>query len=223
MNNKQEYANLWKKDSSKLYSDGLYDWMTENINSYKNVLEIGCGAGFSTLCLLQKGHNVISVEFNDYCIEMTQRLLKENGYSDIKIIKYKISESNYMQLIEKLREKIDIVICWNPGGVDSLSEIDIKETIEDMRLQGYQNPEVGFASNFSETLIRCACIIGQILNVDTHIIDRDLDEYMNIADYINIKEYNVHNIIENKIKGMSNQNTMNIEEEIWYKSFLLKR
>ena len=61
---KKEYAKSWEKDSIIMNSNKLYDWMSSNIENYKNILEIGCGAGYSTLNLLRKGHNVTCIEFN---------------------------------------------------------------------------------------------------------------------------------------------------------------
>ena len=130
MERKEQYAKLWQMDSNELYSNNLYDWMEENISRYKNILEIGCGAGFSTLKLLEKKHNVISIEFNDHCIKMTKKLLNMNGYNNINVIKYKISESNCMNLLKKIKSKLDVVICWNPGGIEDYGKSEKKSLLK---------------------------------------------------------------------------------------------
>lgn len=195
MNIKEKYAYLWGEDSKELYSKGLYDWMAENINEYKNILEVGCGIGFSTLSLLKKNHNVVSIEFNDFCINKTEDLVKEKGYNNFKIIKYNISESNCLNILKEINQKINIIICWNPGGANSLSNVEKIAVLKDLQTLGYLEPENGFYNNYSENLIRSACKLGQKLNVDVHIIDRDDNKDRVISDYMNIEEYGFKNLI----------------------------
>ena len=86
---KKGYAELWNKDSLKMNANGLYNWMSSQIKHYKAILEIGCGSGISTLNLLKNGHNVICVEFNINCINMTKKILKESGaFRDRRTVDY---------------------------------------------------------------------------------------------------------------------------------------
>lgn len=223
MDKKKKYVELWEKDADEMSINGLYDWMSDQIENYKTILEIGCGSGISTLNLLKRGHNVISIEFNKYCIDKTKKLLEENGYNYIEIINEQISENNCIEIVHRIKSKVDLVICWNPGGAHYLSSEEKISKIMEFWRNGYKEPVNDYVYNYSEDLIRSACRIGKELNIDTHIIDRYESEIGEISDYIEIGQYGFNKIISNQIRGMSNKNTMEENKEILYKSFLLTR
>lgn len=83
---KKKYANEWNIDARYFYENGHYLWMNGFIENSLNVLEIGCGTGFSTLSLLENGHNVISVDENIECLKKTESLLKKKGYK-VKVVR----------------------------------------------------------------------------------------------------------------------------------------
>ncbi len=224
-NKKEKYAELWKKDSIEMDNNKLYDWMSSKVEKYKTILEIGCGAGISTLNLLKRNHNVICVESNKYCIDMTRKLLYDNGYENIEIINKRVSENNCIELVKKINKNIDLVICWNPGGVGALSKEEINAKYSELLDMGYPMPKNSedFISDYSEDIIRSACKIGQTLNVDVNIVDRCEDENENISNYIDIEEYGITRILSNQIENFSNKNTMKEYKKIFYKSFLLLR
>ena len=225
-NRKEEYAELWKKDSIEINNNKLYDWMSSKVEKYKTILEIGCGAGISTLNLLKRNHNIIGIESNKYCVSMTRDLLHNNGYENVEIINKRVSENNCIELVKGLNRNIDLVICWNPGSIDTLSDEEIRIKYLEFIEMGYQSTQnlEDFTSNYSEDLIRSACKIGQTLNIDIHIVDRCVDKNANISEYIDgIEKYGVTKIISDQIEGFSNRNTMKEYKKILYKSFLLLR
>lgn len=77
INAKREYADTWENDAKYYYNNNFYMWMETGIKEKKAVLEIGCGVGYSTLQLLQLGHQVISVDYNMECLLRTKRLLEK--------------------------------------------------------------------------------------------------------------------------------------------------
>lgn len=227
---KKEYAELWNKDSLKMNANGLYNWMSNQINHYKTILEIGCGSGISTLNLLRNGHNVICVEFNSNFIDMTKKLLNENGYDNIDIINEQISEVNCINVGKKIKSKVDLIICWCPGGIDSLTDEEKAYKEEEFLMSGYplRNNLYEFSSDYAEDLTRSVLKLAMELNVDAHIIDRhnlnesDANEYMKFLEELKI-EYNFKEIITSEILGPANENTMRTNETIKYKSYLFKR
>ena len=83
--NRKEYSETWEVDAKHFFEKSYYDWMAEGVAESKNILEIGCGAGYSTLALLNNNHKVISIEENSFCIDKTEKLLKSKGFNVAKI------------------------------------------------------------------------------------------------------------------------------------------
>lgn len=223
---KEKYAISWNKDAMKMNSNELYSWMSSHIKNYKNILEIGCGSGISTLNLLKTGHNVIIVEFNEIFIDMTKKLLNDNKYYDINIIKYQISESNCINIGNIIKNKIDLIICWNPGGVASLTNEEILCKMIELEKLEYPSANIlnDFESHYAEDLIRSALSLAKNLNVDAHIIDR----YKSTENTTNFLEelkntYEFREVITDEISSYANENTMKTNETIIFKSFLFKR
>ena len=70
MNEKIKYSEQWDISAQYFYNKGYYSWMADKLTGYKNVLEVGCGTGYSTLALVEKGYRVIAVEKNPECTLM---------------------------------------------------------------------------------------------------------------------------------------------------------
>lgn len=54
MNEKIKYSEQWDISAQYFYNKGYYSWMADKLTGYKNVLEVGCGTGYSTLALVEK-------------------------------------------------------------------------------------------------------------------------------------------------------------------------
>lgn len=74
-----EYAREWQKNAGHFETDGHYQWLNERLGDTKRVLEIGCGAGASTLQMAKSGRQVAAIEVNANLIRMSQQLLENNG------------------------------------------------------------------------------------------------------------------------------------------------
>ncbi|MEN6350992.1 MAG: class I SAM-dependent methyltransferase [Syntrophomonas sp.] len=124
INEQKRYAEQWAKSSEYFYYNNDYDWMCNQIESYRSILEIGCGSGHSTLSLIEHGHSVFSVEKNEYCLEKAKALIKNNGYT-YGTVEEKLDECNVIFLLADIsdedflarlyRASVDIVVCWNVG------------------------------------------------------------------------------------------------------------
>lgn len=230
MNKKEEYAKLWKKDSYIMNEHELYDWMANHIEKYKTVLEIGCGAGFSTLSLLKRNHNVICIETNSELIKECQALLKHNGYENVEFINERISEINCLEVVKRINDKIDIVICWNPGGLGMYTNDETNNIIIELLELGYpisNNMEENL-NLYSEDLIKSTCTISKYLKADVHVIDR-CDANEDTTDF-NLfyqndlkKEFDFNDVKIDRIEGIGNKFTMNSDKNLLYNSYLLSR
>ena len=183
MNNKQDerliYAEEWNVSSQYFYEKQYYDWMIENIVGQHCVLEIGCGTGYSTLALLEKGFNVVAVEKNIECLNKAKRLVTEKGLGDnvIWLEGDIVSEEFRKNLIDQY--DFDIVICWNIGTYwnEDMLKYYVPHMLE-YGLDTYQihlNPE----SSYAELIIWYACKVAKEKNIPVNIVDRSgtvLDE-----------------------------------------------
>jgi precorrin-6B methylase 2 len=78
---RREYAAQWENHANAHHDQGDYAWLAEGVRDYQAILEIGCGAGHSTLELLNQGHRLVVIEENQHCIQLTRQRLEESGYT----------------------------------------------------------------------------------------------------------------------------------------------
>lgn len=126
-----QYANEWEKNSYYFSDNGHYEWMLEQLGGAELVLEIGCGAGLSTLNLATAGKKVISIEVNQAASIAAKAKLEENGISveliQLEDLQHSISWSGYqvkilccdmfdegvLKYIQ--RDSVEAIICWMIG------------------------------------------------------------------------------------------------------------
>lgn len=182
MNELEKYALEWSCSAKFFYENNSYRHLAAQIDGYSTVLEIGCGTGHSTLALLQKGHSVIAIEKNPYCIAKAKELIHSAGYSinsevssmgpnSVCILECDITEPQFGEIwLPQL--SIDIVICWNTGTYwnkemfsNSLPQM-LKYGLTVEQVQA--NPE----SSYCELIIWLACSIAKAKNSAVHVADR---------------------------------------------------
>ena len=154
-NDSKEYIKAWTKNSKQHYDDGDYDWLCNLIEPYYYVLEIGCGAGLSTLALVQREHRVLSVDINTFALQNTKDLLTENSYiakivtesvnlnennvclwnADVVVNRYEINAVT-SQLC------LDLILLCNPGG--NLNSNLLKTEVELLKQYGFTQEEIDF-------------------------------------------------------------------------------
>ena len=93
-----QYANQWEKNAKQHYNDGDYSWICEELAGIAKpeetvVLELGCGTGYSTLSLAQKGFRIISIDALEECIWQTAALLSHSSISNIVLSDRKVAEA----------------------------------------------------------------------------------------------------------------------------------
>lgn len=172
----KNYADQWNVSSQHFYEKGYYSWMAQAINEFHTVVEIGCGTGYSTLALLEAGHNVIAIDKNADCIASAQNLLRSKGLLDDKIVFLEgdIADEFFRHRIAS-DFSFDVVLCWNAGTYWSrqMMQFYLPYMLEYglSREQISANPE----SSYAEFVIWAACKLASEKQVATHIIDRGLE------------------------------------------------
>jgi ubiquinone/menaquinone biosynthesis C-methylase UbiE len=78
---REQYAKNWGQDALSFEADGHYTWMSNFIDGFDFVLELGCGDGRSTLELARRNHKIISIDENSACLKLASEQLDNNGFS----------------------------------------------------------------------------------------------------------------------------------------------
>lgn len=169
----KEYAEQWDVSAKYFYDKGYYTWMANSLKGHNNILEVGCGTGFSTLALIEEGFTVIAIDKNSECIEKAKTLLIKESIDPTKItfLEGDIANDDFRTMLIDNYE-FDMVICWNIGTFWS------KEMIQYYlpymfeyglrRAQIAENPE----SSYSELIIWNTCRLAKAKNVSANIVDR---------------------------------------------------
>ena len=82
----KEYIANWELNAKQHFDDGDYEWICDIIQEYfpdgscERILEIGCGAGYSTLVFLLRDYRVVSVDMNAEAVKHTDELIKKHDY-----------------------------------------------------------------------------------------------------------------------------------------------
>lgn len=179
---KEKYSNQWYNSSSFFYENNDYEWICKQINQYTNVLEIGCGVGYSTLSLIEQGHKVISIDNNEFCINSAKKLIEEKGYkygslddnfNDCNVV-FIYADINTISISEIIN-KFNIVLCWNMGTFWTQDKkLDYYKKFIDFDLTPQEINE-NFAGCYVDFIQDRAFQIANTFKVPIHFIDRTMN------------------------------------------------
>ena len=176
MDEAKEYADQWDVSARLFYEQGYYSWMAQHIEQMHIVVEVGCGTGYSTLALVENGHNVIAIEKNHNCIVKAKQLLTERGITDDRVIFIEgdIAEDAFRNGLAAEYE-FNAVLCWNVGSYwnKKMVEYYLPYMLQYglNRWQIVQNPE----SSYAELILWETCRLAQAKGVAVHIVDRSAE------------------------------------------------
>lgn len=181
-----EYSEKWNSSAEFFYKNNDYYWMVDHLRDYHTILEIGCGTGYSTLAMLEKGHRVIAIDNNPECIAKAKELIDKNGYSNaVEFILYDFLYPQSLEDIEK-RFSCDVICCWNPGQAgsgDDLTDYNQYNAI----LSYYDFTVIDFLQEptncYVETLFMICSECAKKIGVPFHIIDRGIPNAHENYDY----------------------------------------
>lgn len=178
-----QYANEWEENAHYFSDNGHYKWMLDQLGGAELVMEIGCGAGLSTLSLATAGKKVISIEVNQPASIAAKTRLEKNGISveliQLKDLQRSISWSEHQVKIlccdvfdeEALkhipRDSAEAIICWMTGSHP--------EHIANVLNLNYKDFEGGEMAEFRiKVQARCYELGRSTLKIGgvVHIVDR---------------------------------------------------
>lgn len=227
MSNESVYSNEWNVSAQYFYQTGCYTWMINKLASFNTVLEIGCGTGYSTLALVERGHKVIAIDKNQDCLQKAKKLLSEKGYlnGEVRFFKRDI-------VVENDRDKLlndfeyDIVICWNVGTYWDKQMMSFY--LPYMLRYGLSREQIIASpeSSYSEMIIWNACKLARTKGVPFHLIERGthaINEqtdpyYFMLRDEFDFSSIEYDNKVANSLSSggrlLSTQGIVNAESKI---------
>lgn len=140
----EDYSEFWELESSQFASDNIYN-LLRRIAPAEATLEVGCGAGWSTLSLAAD-RPVLSIDNNVHLIELARSRLKTHG------VTAEIIQSDLFEPSDELLKAIDVfepkvVIGWFLGS--HLDDYD-KRTPANLRLE--EKPKI-YRENVEDRLV----------------------------------------------------------------------
>ena len=107
-NAREQYATSWSQDAFSFEADGHYAWMSNFIDGFDRVLEVGCGDGRSTLEIARRNHRIISIDENPACLKLAYERLVNSGFSS-KVI-FRGSQKGKMRSYDMAYSPLDIEV-----------------------------------------------------------------------------------------------------------------
>lgn len=178
-----QYANEWEENSRYFSDNGHYKWMLEQLGVAEFVLEIGCGAGASTLSLATAGRKVISIEVNQAASIAAKTKLEKNGISveliyltelrnfiswdgcQVKILCCDVFNDGVLKAIKG--DSVDAIICWmtgsHPEHIANVLNLDYKD-FEGGEMATYRTKVQSRCYELGSSTLKTAGIV--------HIVDR---------------------------------------------------
>jgi SAM-dependent methyltransferase len=115
----------WQAEGEKHWRAGDYAWMAERVDA-KRVLEIGCGSGFGTLALAQRGIAAMVVEPLSDCIAIAAARVRDAGMVDAPaptFLQCAVGELDAPAL-DRIRDFApEWVVCWLMGVEESALDV----------------------------------------------------------------------------------------------------
>ena len=181
-----KYSENWNSSAEFFYKNNDYYWMVDHLCNYHTILEIGCGTGYSTLAMVEKGHKVIAIDNNPECIAKAKELIDKNGYSnDVEFILYDFLNPQSLEDIEK-RFSCDVICCWNPG--QAWNESDLTNFNRYQEILSYYNfKTIDFLNDATYCYVTSLFLIcsecAKKIGVPFHLIDRGVPSIPENQDY----------------------------------------
>lgn len=194
-----DYAKEWNESAQLFWEQGDYEWLSDQLDGFATILELGCGTGQSTLALLEKAHNVIAVDKNPHCLDLAEKKVQAYSRNGTGLVNKKTGEVQFVEADYTdwnftnqflPQQSIDAIACWNVGTAGDANVLaDYRELWEHF---GYSKEETrkNPASVYNSTMCLCACLLGQRMNTPVNIVFRSpsdisceiIDYYTNIKD-----------------------------------------
>ena len=109
--NTADFIGYWEAEGLHYVRRGDYDWMAAQVPGQR-ILEIGCGVGYATQALLQRGLTVLAIDALPACLAVTRARCTDGNLSLLEADVLTLQPEAMLQ-IEAFAP--DVVVCWLMG------------------------------------------------------------------------------------------------------------
>lgn len=113
------FLDYWEAEGAAYAHAGDYAWMAEQVPAplpTTKALEIGCGVGFGTQALLQRGFSVLAVDALAECLTTTQaRIARTEHTGEVRFLQADIAAPDAATRQTILDFQPQVVLCWLMG------------------------------------------------------------------------------------------------------------
>lgn len=109
-----DFIAYWEGEGASYAKRGDYEWMASLIPAGK-VLEIGCGVGFGTVALAQRGLEVLAIDNLSECLEAARKKLAALPASQVEFLAVDLSPLDPAQEAQLAAFAPQTVVCWLMG------------------------------------------------------------------------------------------------------------
>jgi SAM-dependent methyltransferase len=123
------FLDYWETEGAAYARAGDYIWMVTQVPEAERVLEIGCGAGFGTLALLQRGFSVLAVDMLDACLAVTRdRIATVDQVGEVAFLQTDITQPNAAARQAIADFSPQVALCWLMGAPQEITGVTGKTT-----------------------------------------------------------------------------------------------
>ena len=108
-----EFLDYWRQEGEAYVRAGDYEWMASLVPGGR-VLEIGCGLGFGSAALLDRGLDVLAIDSLPECLAATRERLG-GGAARITLMSANVAALDADQMATIQAFAPDVVVCWLMG------------------------------------------------------------------------------------------------------------
>ena len=108
-----EFLDYWRNEGEAYARRGDYAWMAGLVPG-RRVLEIGCGLGFGTAALVERGLTVLAIDTVPECLAASATRLDEAA-SGVTLMQADVAALTTEQLATIAEFAPDVVVCWLVG------------------------------------------------------------------------------------------------------------
>lgn len=118
-----EFIAYWVAEGQNYARRGDYEWMAALLPG-KRVLEIGCGPGFGTQALIDRGLSVLVIDSLPECLSLTQSRVGQGG---LQVMQAEVTDLSDTQRADIAAFAPDTVVCWLMGAPASVTGASVSD------------------------------------------------------------------------------------------------